>query len=155
MPRLKLAFVLAFIAAISCGCGVIQEAAGGAQQLTQGLLTLINQGDYVGIREVMSGTLRDRFQPIDVESVFGVVHEEAGICGSPRILNFHSNVNSSGSRLTLGFAADCTQGPIQGALVWKTEDSVRKLESFSILRVIASSETVPASDAQGDVAQRR
>lgn len=154
MPKPKLAFALACLAVISCGCGTIQEAAGGAQQLTQDLLTLINQGDYVGIREMMSGTLQDRFQAPNVESAFRVVREEAG-CGAPRILNFNSNVSASGSRLTLGFAADCTRGPIQGTLVWRTEEAVRKLDSFVILRLIASSDSVPTSDAQGEVAQLR
>lgn len=155
MPKLRLRLALACVAAFTYGCGAIQEAAGGAQQLTQDLLTLINQGDYAGIRETMTGTLKDRFQPASVETVFGSVHEEAGVCGAPRILNFNSNVNTSGSRLTLGFAADCTRGPIQGTLVWRTEDAVRKLDSFAILRLIASSASVPSTDDSGDVAQLR
>lgn len=121
--------------------------------MTQDLLTLINAGNYVAIRKLMSGNLQDRFQPPQVESAFSVVREETGACGAPRILNFRSNVNASGSYLTLGFAADCTLGAIQGTLIWRTEDSVRKLESFSLLRLLASSESVPKSDAQGDLAQ--
>lgn len=153
MPTTKLAFASACLAALSCSCGAIQEAAGGAQQLTQGFLSAISTGNYVAIHEMMSDSLQDRFPPPHVESTFSIVREETGVCGAPRILNFRSNVNASGSRLMLGFAADCTLGGIQGTLVWKTEDSVRKLESFSILRLLASSENVPKSGEQDDLAQ--
>jgi len=155
MPKPKLAFAMVCLAALSFGCTAIREAAGGAQQLTQDLLSLINTGDYIAIREMMTGSLQDRFQPSHVASAFGVVREEAGVCGAPRILSFNSNVNASGSRIALSFRADCTLGPIQGTLVWRTEDAVRKLDSFAILRLIASSDNAPTSDAEGEVARLR
>jgi hypothetical protein len=155
VPRLSLPLTLIVVLAFSTGCASIGEA----RSATVALFAATNEQAYGAIRSLMSRELSDRFDMEQTRRVFGRVRSEAGQCGVPSILGYNANYSAGGTRVTLTFSVRCRLTGLHGTLVWRVEGGETKISSFSIQRVVASSDeeavTPPAdvasSGANSDV----
>lgn len=149
MSRFSLLITLLGVLAFAMGCA----ATGEAREATAALFQATNEQDYPAIRDLMTRELSDRFDMAQTRKVFGRVRSEAGQCGAPSIMGYNANYSAGGTRVTLTFSARCRLTGLHGTLVWRVEGGETKIRSFSIQRVVASSDeeevTPPADVASG------
>lgn len=154
MSRLGPIVVLLSALLVATGCATMGEA----RESTIALFKATNEQDYGAIRDLMSRELSDRFDMTQTQRVFGRVRSEAGQCGVPSIVNYNTNYSSGGTRVTSAFSVKCRLTGLHGTLIWRVEGGETKIQSFSIQRVVASSdeksEAPPAEVARSWVGRR-
>ena len=125
----------------SCGSmRKLRDKASIAETATIRLFAKIDESDADAIHLMFDANLRLSHPIEKVRTIFGKIHEEAGICDTPRTQNWSAATGLGAALVTLVATARCEKQTVAARLVWTILGDQPVLTSFSFSSHLGSSE---------------